>query len=197
MSSASKIGGSKSVKKSLLSQILLSIVGFLFCVGMPALVTGVVPASTIKFERVGDRVTATTQTCIFYIIPYRTIHIDPVTGIDYDFISGGVTRERRSGQTDKYTQAEDKGVLVIQGPDQSASILVSPFNLESVRTKAKAFLNDAQARELKLFVMANWKFGLIFGGLATFLTLIYIGSFIFAFGQMLFGKKKSRLPDRV
>ena len=63
---------------------------------------------------------------------------------------------------------------MINGPDQTAEVPVTPFNLQEVREKAEAFLKDPQAVKMKLFVVANWKFSVIAGGLATLPAVFYV-----------------------
>ncbi len=101
---------------------------------LPAFVTTLPPvtASSILFERVDGRVTALTKRYMFFIIPYRAVLVDPVTGIDRDTHTGSVTVERRSRQMDKYTKADDQGFLVIQGPAISSEIPANATNLESL-----------------------------------------------------------------
>ena len=40
--------------------------------------------------------------------------------------------------------------------------------------EAESFLKDSNAVELKRFVVANWKFGVIAGGALSLLTVIYV-----------------------
>jgi hypothetical protein len=40
---------------------------------------------------------------------------------------------------------------------------------------------------LKLFLVANWKFSVIAGGLVSLLTLLYVGGAVFAFVKFLLG----------
>lgn len=148
-----------------------------FFVGVPALVTAIAPVSWVKFERRDGTVTATTRVCLLFVVPYKTKIVSPVTGIGERFVGGSYSRERRSGG-DRVTKSEDEGFLVIQGADLTAEVPVTPFNLKSVIEQSEAFLKDAQATELKLFVVANWKFSVIGGGLISLLTVLYIASVV-------------------
>lgn len=141
--------------------------------GLPALVTAIAPVSWVTLERRDGHVAAVARTCLLFVVPYKTMTVEPVTGFGDRFVGGTVTRERRSGP-DRFTKSEDEGVLVIQGTGQSAEVPVSPFSLGSVVEKAEAFLQDSQSTELKLFVVANWKFSVIGGGLISLLTVLYV-----------------------
>lgn len=175
-----------SKKQSLVTRCVIylatQLVALFFFVGFPALTTWGAPVSWLHFERHGDGVSATAKTCLFFILPYRTQVVDPVLGIGDRTVAGTVRRERRPGR-DKVVQAEDKGYLVIQGDKQSAEVLVTPFNLKDVEQRCNDFLEDPTAAELKLFVVANWKFSVVMGGLLSLLTVIYCGTI--GFGLVL------------
>lgn len=162
-STAARLGG------SLFTQLLALAV----FVGFPALATAIAPVSWIQFERRDGRVSATARTCLLFVVPYKTVTIDPVTGLGDHVITGSVHRERRPGR-DKLTKAEDEGFLVIRGTDQTAEVQVTPADLNSVIERSQAFLDDPQAGELKLFVVANWKFSILMGGLVSLLTVLYV-----------------------
>lgn len=162
-----------SSKPSFFEWAIPQLIAFVVCVGAPGFLTAMVPVSWLKFERQGDQVTAQAKVCVFFIIPYRTETVAPVVGVSDREKSGSTTRHRRTG-TDHYTQAEDKGYLTIEGPDHSAEVLVSPHDLKSVMEKVTAFLKDPQSTELKMYVVANWKFGVIAGGLLSLLTVIWV-----------------------
>lgn len=161
-------------KPTLLGQIGAQSIAFFFCVVFPGFLTAVAPSSWVKFQRNGNRVTARAQICVFFVVPYKTLTVDPVIGIGDRFHAGSETRERRSGQRDRVTKAEDEGFLVIQGEDQVAEVPVTPFNLKSVVQRSEEFLKDSQSTELKMFVVANWKFSVLFGGLMSLFTVLYV-----------------------
>lgn len=160
-------------KPTLAGHLVAHLIGFLVCVAAPAALTAMAPASWIKFQRQGDHVIARADTCVFFIIPYRTLIVDPVTELSDRTKTGSITRHRRSG-TDKYTQAETEGFLSITGPNGGGDVSVTPHNLEDVLTKSQDFLKNPQANELKLFVVANWKFSVIAGGLMSLLTALWV-----------------------
>ena len=165
------------------SRLITQFVGVLLLVGILVIATGVAPVSWITFERMDGQVRARTQSCVFFIVPYHTTRIDPVTRIDTRTRSGSVTRERRTGSPDRYRKADDVGYLKIEGPSQSAEVPVAPSSLESIEEKAQGFLADTQAVELKLFVVANWTLSLVFSGLATVFYGFIAGCFVFAMAK--------------
>lgn len=181
---------------------------FVFCVLLPGLLTATVPVSWVKFERQGERVTARAQVCLFFVVPYKTMTVDPVEGIDDRFVGGTESRERRSGsrQQDRVTKSEDQAFLVIRGDDQTAEVPVTPVDIKTVIERSEAFLKDPQATELKLFVVANWKFGVIGGGLMSLLTVLYVFGVVCwffssiyrgAIGALRFGTRANRAVESV
>lgn len=153
-------------------------IGFVACVIFPGFVTAIAPVSWIRFERAGDFVSATTQTCVFFVIPYKTQHVSPVIGIGDHFIAGTLS-SRRPGQSERdRTRSEDEAFLEIHGEETSAEISVSPVNIKSVVERSESFLKDPSAKELRLTVIANWKFGLFAGGFVSLLTLLYVAGLV-------------------
>jgi hypothetical protein len=171
-----------------LGKIIAQLLGWLVCIVVPGVVTAIAPVSWIKFQRQGDHVTARADICFFFVIPYRTLTVDPVTSVGNRTKSGSINRYRRSGKADEYIRAESEGFLQIQGPHHEIEVPVTPADIESVVKKAGAFLQDPQAAELKLFVVANWKFSILFGGLASLMTVLYLGGVIAALGLFLLRK---------
>jgi hypothetical protein len=161
-------------KKTTLGGVIFSqSLALLFFVIAPGAVTAIAPVTWVKFQRTGERVTARAQVCLFFVVPYKTMTVNPVIGIGDRFAEGTESRERRKGR-DKFTKSEDEAFLVIHGENQSAELPVTPVDIKSVTERTDAFLRDSQATELKLFVVANWKFSVIGGGLASLLTVIYV-----------------------
>ena len=158
---------------------------------LPAFITTLPPisASSIKFQRVEGRVIAQTQRYLFFIIPYRTEHIDPVIDVETDSQAGSITRVRRTSRTDDYKQADSQGFLLVKGPNISSSeIPADARKLDSLKSQTKAFLKDSQAKELNLYLLGNPLFTLVFGGGATAVVLLISGCFAYAWVQWLLKK---------
>lgn len=170
---------------SLRGKIISQTLAFLVCVIVPGLVTAIAPVSWLRFQRQGDHVTARADTCFFFIIPFRRQSVDSVTGVDQRTQDGSVSRYRRSGKTDRYVQAESEGFLSIQGPQDEAVVSVTPADIDAMASQIEGFLKDGQASDLRLFAVANWKFSILAGGLASSLTVLYVGGLLFGLGQFL------------
>lgn len=171
-------------KPTLAGKVVSQILVLLVCVVAPGALTAVAPVSWLHFERQSDHVVGRANVCMFFVIPYQKIVVDPVTEVSQHEVSGSYTRHRRSG-TDKYTQAETTGYLSIIGPNHKGEVYVTPHNIDEVTAKVQAFLKDSQAKELKMFVVANWKFSVIGGGFMCLLTVLYAVGVVGASVQFL------------
>lgn len=166
---------SSTTSKSPAGLLASHLLGLLICVGLPALVTAIAPVSWVRFHREDGHVTATAKTCLLFVVPYRTVVVHSPVHAGRRDVSGTYARTKRgAGQRDVYTKSEDEGFLVIEGAEQFAEVPVTPHDLKSVIEKSQAFLDNPQATELKMFVVANWKFSIIAGGLVSLLTVLYV-----------------------
>lgn len=176
-----------------LTTLITQIFAIIVLLGALAIATGVAPVSWIKFERVEGQVRARTQSCVFFIVPYHTVWVDPVEKLETDIHSG--SSRRRHGREIPNSKADDVGYLKIIGPNRTSEVPIAPSTLKSIKEKAQGFLNDSQAKELELFVVANWMFSLVFSGLATFFFLIMAGAYVVAVGQWI-GRKLGLIKSR-
>lgn len=161
-------------ENSFVAQLITQVIALVFCVGVPALVTAIAPVSWLSFQRdSAGSVRATAHTCLLFVVPFKTAVVEPVLEVNDVTITGSTRIQRRTG-TDRTYKADDEGQLLISGPEQLAKVEVSPVDLDAVVAKVNAFLAQPNATELKLFVVANWKFSVFGGGLVTSLTLLYL-----------------------
>jgi len=153
-------------------------IGLIVCVGLPGFITAIAPVSWIRLERQDGEVMATAKTCVWFFFPYRTVVVRPLVGIDDRHIAG--TPLDRDAFGERYrslnnrTKSEDEAMLILHGIDDSVEIPVSPASIDSARERCLAFLEDPQASSEQLFVVANWKFGILIGGLMSLLTILYL-----------------------
>ena len=161
--------------------------------GALAIATGVAPVSWVKFVRVDGHVKARTQFCVFFVVPYHTVWVDSVEKLDTVIVQGSA--QRRNGRDIPNSKADDVGYLSIIGPDQLSEVPIAPSSLKTFKEKAQAFLNDPQAKELEMFVVANWLFSLVFSGLATLFFLIFAGSIAYG-GAQAIGRKLGLIKTR-
>lgn len=147
---------------------------FVACVALPAFVTAVAPLSTVKLMRSGEGigVSAKVSTRLLFLVPYKVTVLEQVTAIGDRYVEGHMT-ERRPGDL-RTTRTEDEAFLMITGTTGEAKVPVSPVNIRSVEEQAEAFLKNPAQRELKMTVIANWKFGALVGGFLSLLTVFYI-----------------------
>ena len=153
------------------------VIGGLFCIGFPGLLTAFVPVSWIDLQRVDDHVRATTRTCVFFYIPYKTQELADVANVSATFQAGTISRERNGNKTP--TESESMGTVQLYGPPSGAvegemiAVAVSPASTKEVEAKINAFLAYLQQKELSLFTVANWKFGIIFAIPLCLLTVLF------------------------
>lgn len=177
--------------------VLQHVIVFLICVAFPGLVTLVAPASWLAFQRSGDVVSCTTRTCVFFVVPFKTQHVNQVTGIDRRERAGQTRRQREHGrETNKYVDVDGEGFLQILGAnDQKAEVSVSPASLESVVGRSRDFLNSSDRDSTTIFAIANWKFGALMGGVLTSFTVLYVVGYSLSLLNMIFrGTKRYLIP---
>ena len=166
-------------------QFVFSILlGLLVFVGFPALATAIAPVSWITLERAAGQVNAQAKTCLLFLIPYRTQTIEAVDRISERYVAGEYNDDSSRHHRDR-TKSENQGFMVIHSRDQVIEIPVTPVNLKPVCDDARDFLDKPDATQLKLFVVANWKFSVILGGLLSLLTVFYFVVLSFDLGLKL------------
>lgn len=142
------------------------VVGGMLCLGFPVILTAIAPVSWINLQRVEDHVHATTRTCVFFYVPYKTQQLTDVTSVSTTFKKGESHREKQGRK--QRTRSESQGTIQLHGPSsgdlegEMIAVSVSPASTKEVEAKIQAFLADPQLKELSLFTVANWKFGVIF-----------------------------------
>lgn len=163
----------KSRTQKWLGYVFSFLLGVLVFIGLPAAVTAMAPVSRVTFERVAGQVNAHAKTCLLFFVPYRSRTIESVDHIDTRFVAGEYGHDSGRSRSNQ-TKSEDQGFLVIKSKDQSIEVPVSPINLKSVSNQAQEFLDKSEEAQLRLFVVANWKFSVLAGGALSLLTVLYL-----------------------
>jgi hypothetical protein len=183
------------IRQKLITQ-LICVVLFLI---VPVLVTAMLPASWITLERGADgRVSATARTCVLFVIPWRTQQVVDVSEVEAKTIRSDRSVSRRSrsnSQSNRGTVHQDgEDELSVRGRDGNLTVSISPASSDAAMTKVQAFLDDASQQHLRVFALANWKFGLAFGGTLTLLSALYIiGSTVAILRAVVRGMRPRRL----
>ena len=172
-------------KKASFGELLLQhFIVFAFCVVFPGLVTALAPASWLTFTRPLEAdPSCTIRTCVFFVVPYKTQRVDSLTSVSSREREGGVKRERKNGRdTGNLVTVDGEGFLQLHGKgDQLTEVSVSPASLGRVLKQAEDFMNSEASGSRTIFVIANWKFGAIMGGILTSFTLLWVIGYTFAF----------------
>lgn len=152
------------------------LLGFVFFVLPAAFVTAVAPVSYVTLEQRDASVAATTKQCLFFIIPYKTTTIHPLTAVsDRIRSSRQRTAEERRRNGGKNATIEGEAFLILTGPDDhSVNVPVSPASIQSVKERAQTFFATPTPQPLRMTVVANWKISVLVGGGLSSLTLLYI-----------------------
>ena len=120
---------------------------------------------------------------MFFVVPFKTQHVDQVTEIGQRERAGGTRKETKFGRTTgKNIQVDGEGVLEIHGAgDRLAEVSVSPASLENVVNKSTEFLNSTKEGSTTIFAIANWKFGGLMGGILSSFTFLYVVGYSLGF----------------
>ena len=163
--------------------LLQHVIVFLICIVFPGGVTMMAPASWLTFERSESGVQCTTRTCVFFVVPFKTQHVNQVTEISHRERAGRTERKREFGRTTtKVVHVDGEGFLQIHGVgDQLAEVNVSPASLANVVQKSNDFLSSTQEGSSTIFTIANWKFGALMGGVLTSFTVLYVVGYSLGF----------------
>ena len=175
------------------AMLLQHVIVFLICVVFPGLVTGLAPATWVSFDRIGATVAATTRTCLYFLVPYKIQHIEQVSSVSSRERADSSRRERKYGSSSgRVVHVDGEGFLQIHGNGaQLIEVGVSPVSLASVIAKSTEFLNSSQQGSSTFFVIANWKFGALMGGVLSTFTFLYVFGYAFGFFKWIYSRLKS------
>ena len=138
------------------------------------IITFTVPSFTIELTRVNqERVDATVSKNLIFIFPVSKYTVTNLVKIESETIDGGLSREGTG-------EAEDEGLLLLKGvQDESIEVYISPRNLDAVEEEVQYFITESKEPFLRLWVVSNWKFGVVLPGgillfgLAAFLSSVW------------------------
>jgi hypothetical protein len=153
---------------------------------VPALVTYMVPRTTIEMRRINDGASARITQYILLVFPCRLNTIEPVVKVESHVRSSreGYSTENDRIRKRKVTMAGDGSIWII-GRE-------SKFQVQSTSTEAplqaatiQAFLDSPAAEPLVLTTNAGWALTYLLGGTMTALSGFYCAGVILAVGRGL------------
>lgn len=173
--------------------LLQHVIVVLICFVFPGATTFMAPASWVTFERTGESVSCKTKTCMYFVVPYNTQTIEHVSEITKREKAGGTKREVKMGRdTGRNVTVDGQGFLQIRGAgEEMIEVSVSPVSLENAVKKSREFLDTDGAQSTTIFVIANWKFGALMGGVLTAFTALCVIGYTLEFLKFLFRTSKS------
>jgi len=186
-----------AVPLQLLKALFQSLI--LFCI--PGIfLTSFIPTFTIELTRANpERVDATVYRNLLFIVPIIKYTASNVSEPETKFMDGGVIREGRSSSGKIVGEAEDEGLLLLKGTEEKPiEVWISPVNLNDVKYDVQYFIKESKEPFLRLWVVDNWKFGVILPGA---ILLFCVVVFLMATKSIITGKpielpKSSRSVQR-
>ena len=134
----------------------------LFCI--PGLfITFFAPSFTIELTRVyQNRVDAAVIKNLIFIVPISKYTATNLVDTESETIDGGVIREDRTSTGKIVGEAEDEGLLLLKGAeDERIEVWISPKNLADIEYEIQYFITESKEPSLRLWVVSNWKLGVI------------------------------------
>ena len=150
----------------------------LFCI--PGLIiTFMAQSAAIELIRINrERVDAAVVKKVLFIIPISNSKAASLLSSESQIMDGGLIRQGGSSasSTGKITgEAEDEGILMLHGQKgESIEVNISPENPDDVKNEINYFITESTELSLRLWVVSNWKFGVILpGGILLFCLAVF------------------------
>ena len=171
-------------KRSKPFELMRTLYSFIIIFCIPGLIiTFFAPSFTVELTRVNpERVDATVSKNLLFIVPISRYTTTNLVDTESETIDGGVIR--RSGSTTSagsstgkiVGQAEDHGRLLLKGREgDPIEVYISPVNLYDVEDEIQYFITESKEPSLRLWVVSNWKFGVILpGGILLFWVVVFL-----------------------
>lgn len=172
-------------------------IGFVGCVVFPALVTAIAPVSYVRFEKQGDNVSVTSKQCLLFCVPYLVQKATGVHTVGNKVIAArklNADERRRRRDDGRNVTVEGEGTLILTGEDGEVKVTVSPASIKTATERAEAFVKAPTEEGLSMFLVANWKFSILFGGFVSLLTPLWVVGFVLWIGQQLIRLTGYRSP---
>ncbi len=182
-------------KKSIPIELIRALYSFIIIFCIPgAIITFGVPSFTIELTRVNpERVDATVSKNLLFIVPISRYTATNLIDTESEVIDGGVIRRSGStastgSSTGKITgEAEDNGLLLLKGREgEPIEVEISPVNLDDVEDEIRYFITESKEPSLRLWVVSNWKFGVILPG---GILLFWVAAFFIGMWSLITGKE--------
>ncbi len=153
---------------------------------LPAVVTFVVPRTTIEMQHSEGQATAEITKHVLLVVPIRQLTIAPVaevesqvTGSRYGYSTNSDRRRNR-----KVHMAGDGSIWII-GRDAEYQVQSNPTDAPVQAEQIKAFLDNPAAEPFVLTATAGWAFTYLLGGVMTGLCALYCVGATLAVGRWL------------
>ena len=175
------------IPKPTLNSILITqgiaIIAFLV---VPAVVTFIVPRTTIEMRRIDIGASARITPHILLVVPCRRSTIEPVVTVESHVRSSreGYSTENDRIRKNKVTMAGDGSIWII-GRESKFQVQSTKDEAPLQAAKIQAFLNNPTAEPLVFTATAGWELTYLLGGTMTALSGLYCVGAILAVGRGL------------
>ena len=173
-------------KPTLASIFITQIIAIIAFLVVPALVTYMVPRTTIEMRRINDGASARITQYILLVIPFRLNTIEPVVTVESQVRSSreGYSTENDRIRKRKVTIAGDGSIWII-GRESKFQVQSTKDEAPLQAAKVQAFLNNPTAEPLIFTATAGWALTYLLGGTMTALSSLYCVGAILAVGRGL------------
>lgn len=164
-------------RPSLSSLAITQAIGIICFVLIPALVTFVVPRTTIELRSVDNAVEAVVTTHVFLFVPIWARTISPVTDVTSkvradEYKADLDAQERRKGTA--HYRAGD-GSILLTGANGTTQIQSTPEDAPKDAERIKGFLAAPSPQSIVITATAGWLFTYLLGGIMTGLAALFCG----------------------
>ena len=160
-----------SFKSILITQAIASLV----FVGVPILLTFMVPLTSLRFEKTQQGMEAKVDRYLLMVIPWKHEDLVGLEAVRADITAAkryrGTSEERRKGQKG-FRLATAQIVLACGGME--SAIQADPELAKQVEKEFADFKQADGANELSYEIYASWWLSYVLGGIATGFAVLYI-----------------------
>ncbi len=176
--------------------IITQAIAIVVFVGVPILITLMVPFSDLALRRTGPTASVTVTRYVLVFIPWRTQTIANVRAVRAEITAekyhADTSENRRMGRAGATSVAT--GQLVIEGDGPDMIVQASPDLATETEEEFAAFLAETDPEPVTIQLYASWWLSWVLGGIATFFAAFYIVGAVLAIITWPFKKRRQAAP---
>lgn len=160
---------------SLKGQIITQVIAAAAFLGVPIIITLMVPFTDLEFRRARDGANVSVTRYVLMFIPWQKTEVANVRAIlsevTPEFRYANTAENRRKGRAG--TISLSTGQLVIVSDGDEVIVQVAPEKAKGVSDQFKRFLGDKSATPVMIPVYASWSLSYLLGGAVSALAAFY------------------------